>query len=65
VGSLIFFVFLLSFSKMAFTNNTESTTDELAGIEKERSARGARTDPFPLLVVFTLGVVVGFVIARR
>ena len=37
---------------MAFTNSSESTTDDLASLEKERSARGSRSDPLPLLAIF-------------
>jgi uncharacterized membrane protein YoaK (UPF0700 family) len=52
---------------MAFTNNMESTTEDLAGIEKERSARGETFRVgLPLLaVVFCLGVAVGFVAGSR
>lgn len=51
---------------MAFTNSHESTTEELARIEKERSARGNRAGgDFALLAaVFALGVAVGFVAGR-
>jgi hypothetical protein len=50
---------------MAFTNSSESTTDDLASLEKERSARGSRSDPLPLLAIFALGVCVGFAFGRQ
>jgi len=36
----------------------------LAGLEKERSARGSRPDLPPLFAVFALGVAFGFVLAK-
>ena len=40
---------------MAFTNSAESTTEALAGIEEERTARGAKFNYLPLMAVFAFG----------
>jgi len=49
---------------MAYTNSNESTTEDLAGIEQERSERGDRPDLTPILAGFAFGVVVGFALAK-
>ena len=41
--------------RMAFTNSAESTTEDLAGIEEERTARGAKGKYMPWIVVFACG----------
>ncbi len=40
---------------MAFTNSAESTTEALAGIEEERTARGAKANYLPYIAVFAFG----------
>ena len=40
---------------MPFTSSTESTTEHLAGLEKERTERGSKPNYMPLIAVFALG----------
>jgi hypothetical protein len=47
--------FKFSSKRMAFTNSAESTTEALAGIEEERTARGAKVNYLPLMAVFAFG----------
>ena len=44
---------------MAYTNSIESTTEDLAGLEQERSERGDRPDLTPIIAGFALGGLCG------